>query len=442
MSIYGAMFSGVSGIAAQSQAMGMIADNISNVNTVGYKTNRAAFSTLVTQSGIAAKYSPGGVNSIPRALVDHQGLIQASASATDLAISGDGFFVVNTVSNPTTNSGQFMYTRAGSYTTDAEGNLRNAAGHYLQAWSIDSNGNLPTDRTTLTALETVNVKKLTGSATATTAVSIDANLKSSQASAAYTFGDVSAGTSTAHFARTLQIFDSKGGTHGLTFSFFRDNALAANQWRVEIHASPASDVTNANGLLNTAGTSVIAFNTDGTLDLASSTIPTTLNVTTWAASLGIANSSLAIDWGTNGSSDGITQFDSASTLLASDVNGAVFGSLTGVTVTDDGVVTALFDNGTRQDIYKLPIALFPNPNGLGAQSGNAYIATTVSGDLTMQEAGTGGAGLVAPSSLEASTVDLAEEFTTMIQTQRAYSAASRIITTSDEMLDELIRLVR
>jgi len=442
MSIYGAMFSGVSGISSQSQAMGMIADNISNVNTIGYKTTSASFTTLVTASRSATTFSPGGVTSTPRALIDQQGLLQSSASATDLAISGDGFFVVNTAATPSTTTGTYMYTRAGSFTTDANGKLRNAANHYLQAWAIDSSGNLPTDRTSLAGLEAVNVNKVTGTAEATTTIEIDANLQSSQASAAYTFGDMSAGTVTPHFARTLQIVDSKGGQRGLTFGFFRNNALAANQWSVEIYANPATDVTNANGLLNAAGTSLLAFNTDGTLDTATSNVPTTLNITTWAAALGIANSSITIDWGTNASADGMTQFDAASTLLASNVNGAVFGSLTGVTVSTEGVITALFDNGTRKDIYKVPLSMFPNPNALANESGNAFIATSNSGDFALQEAGNGGAGTVAPSALEASTVDLASEFTDMIQTQQAYSASSRIITTADEMLDELIRLVR
>ena len=442
MSIYGAMFSGVSGIASQSQAMGMIADNISNVNTIGYKRTRADFATLVTSSSSGTSYSPGGVDSSPRTLIDRQGLLQASASPTDLSVSGNGFFVVNTLSNPSSTNGAYLYTRAGSFTPDADGNLRNAGGYYLQGWPIDQTGALPTDRSSLTALETVNIRNLSGTATASSSLALSINLQSSQASAAYTFGDMSAGTVTPHFARSIQIFDSKGGTRSLTMGFFRDAALNANEWAVEIYANPATDVTNANGLLNSAATSTLAFNTDGTYDLANSTVPTTLGISTWAASLGIANSSLSIDWGSDGLPDGMTQFDAASTLISTDVDGAVYGGLSGVEVDDQGVVTALFENGSRTDIYKLPLALFPNPNGLGNRSGNAYINTTDAGDRSLQEAGLSGAGLFAASTLESSNVDLAEEFTTMIQTQRAYSASSRIITTASEMLDELIRLAR
>ncbi|MBT5455610.1 MAG: flagellar hook-basal body complex protein [Rhodospirillaceae bacterium] len=138
----------------------------------------------------------------------------------------------------------------------------------------------------------------------------------------------------------------------------------------------------------------------------------------------------------------MTQFSTPSSLISSETNGAVYGALTGVSVSEEGIVTALFDNGTRQDIFKVPLALFPNVNGLEGRTGNAYIGSLAAGDLTLQEARTGGAGIVSASTLEASTVDLAEEFSIMIQTQQAYSASARIITSADEMLDELIRLAR
>ncbi len=441
MSLYGALFSGVSGVSAQSQSMGIIADNITNVNTIGYKVSRSEFSTLVTNSGSASKYSPGGVFSTPTGLVDRQGLLQASTSPTDLAVTGNGFFVVNTDQIPTTTSGAYLYTRAGSFSADSNGYLRNTGGYYVQGYPYDANGNLPSNRS-LASLESVNIANLTGTASPTTTLSISANLNADTTPAAYTFGDMSAGTVTPHFERSIQIFDSKGGVRALTFGFFKNNALTANQWSVEIYSNPASDVTNANGLLNAVGTSTLTFNTDGTLNAAGTNLPATMNITTWAASLGIANSSIAIDIGSDAQADGLTQFATPSSLIATDTNGAVYGALTGVSVSEEGIVTALFDNGTRQDIYKLPLALFPNVNGLEARTGNAYIGSLAAGDLTLQEARTGGAGTVNSSTLEASTVDLAEEFSIMIQTQQAYSASARIITSADEMLDELIRLAR
>ncbi|MBT3536709.1 MAG: flagellar hook protein FlgE [Rhodospirillaceae bacterium] len=441
MSLYGALFSGVSGISAQSQSMGIIADNITNVNTIGYKTTRAKFNTLVTNSGSATKYSPGGVSSTPTGLVDRQGLLQASTSPTDLSITGKGFFVVNTDQIPTSTTGTYLYTRAGSFAADSNGYLKNTGGYYIQGYPYDANGNLPSNRS-LGSLESVNISNLTGTASPTTSLSISANLNSDTTPKAYTFGNMSAGTSTPDFERSIQVFDSKGGVRALTFGYIRNNALAANQWSVEIYANPSTDVTNPNGLLNVVGASTLAFNNDGTLNTAATTAPASLSITTWAAALGIANATVSIDYGSNGQADGMTQFSTPSSLISSETNGAVYGALTGVSVSEEGIVTALFDNGTRQDIFKVPLALFPNVNGLEGRTGNAYIGSLAAGDLTLQEARTGGAGIVSASTLEASTVDLAEEFSIMIQTQQAYSASARIITSADEMLDELIRLAR
>ncbi len=446
MSIFGALFSGVSGLNAQAQAMGIISDNISNVNTIGYKKTATQFSTLVTQSATVSRYSPGGVRSAPNQLIDRQGLLQASASATDLAIAGNGFFVVNTEANPTAISGDYRYTRAGSFSPDENGNLRNAAGLYLRGWKIDDTGNITTNRSDLTATETVNIRGLTGSATPSTEITLKANLQASQSintavsGGTYSAGDIANGTTTPDFERSVQIFDSQGQTHTLTFGMLKNTT--ANQWLTEIYVKPASDVNTTahpNGLI-ASGT--IAFNADGSLDLTNTSNALKSLTIQYAASSGVSNSSLTIDYGTDGKTDGFTQFDAPSQLISSDVNGAVFGTLRGVEVNEDGVMTAIFDNGTRQDIYKLPIATFPNANGLGNKSGNAYIQTSQSGDFTLNEAGIGGAGKIAPSALEASTVDLAEEFADMIITQRAYSASGKVITTADQMLDELIRLKR
>jgi flagellar hook protein FlgE len=185
MSLYGALYSGVSGLKGQSNKIGIISDNISNTNTVGYKGNRGGFESLVTSSANVSDFSPGGVLGSNQQLVNKQGLLQSTDSPTDIAISGDGFFVVN---QQTDGSGQVYYTRAGSFTQDATGNFRNAAGYFLQAWPLDREGRLPGETgnlntnssANLTSLTTVNVTNLTGVAAATSKVSIGANLNSSQ----------------------------------------------------------------------------------------------------------------------------------------------------------------------------------------------------------------------------------------------------------------------
>jgi flagellar hook protein FlgE len=162
----------------------------------------------------------------------------------------------------------------------------------------------------------------------------------------------------------------------------------------------------------------------------------------WDPSSGLAPQTVAFNLGTPNAADGLTQYDAASTLYATTTNGALFGALTGVRVDGDGKVIAQFDNGIEKPIYQLPIATFLNPDGLRSLDGNAYGASVESGDVSLKEAKQGGAGAVQSSALEQSTVDLAKEFSDMIIIQRAYSAASKIITTADEMLDELTRLKR
>ncbi|MDF1720636.1 MAG: flagellar hook protein FlgE [Minwuia sp.] len=444
MSIIGALQSGVSGLNAQSQSMSVIANNISNVNTVGYKASRAAFSTLVTQTVAATGFSTGGVRSESLQLNDVQGLLQQTTSATDMAISGDGFFVVNNQAEPDVATGQFLFTRAGQFVPNEDGDLANTAGLFLQGWPINETGDIPSNRTDLNVLETVNVRGLTGSAEATTDINLRANLQATQPVnanvGAYVAGDMAAGNFTPDFQTSVQMFDSQGGVRNMTFSYLK--SATPNEWFTEAHAEPIADVdiaTHPNGLVASGTT---AFNTDGTMDLTNSSAGLRSLAVTWNTNLGIDDSTLAVNYGSDGEADGLSQFNGTSRIISSDVNGAVFGGLAGVQVGDDGVVTALFDNGTREDIFKLPIATFPNANGLEAKTGNAFLATNGSGDFSLNEAGTGSAGVVAASAVEGSTVDLTQEFTLMIETQRAFSANGRIITTADEMLNELVNLKR
>lgn len=454
MSISAALFTGASGLNATSQAMGIISDNIVNINTTGYKRTAARFSSFVPVPATDTFYSPGGVRSFPSPLVDQQGLLTASNSDTDFAISGNGFFVVNEISNPTAITGEFLFTRAGSFTTDKDGNLRNTAGFFLRGWPIDATGAIPSNRTDLLVTETVNVKNLTGTAEATTAVSFQANLNADETQvAAPTLGQIASGAVTPDFERSIEVFDSKGGARTLTFGFVK--TTTTNQWRAEIYVEPASEtdttVHTANGVI-ASGT--VAFNTDGSWDLGASALTDAaaapivavagdfpLSIT-WAASLGVANSAISLDIGTDNDTDGLHQFSAPSNLISTGIDGALFGELSNVTVDEQGIVTARFDNGINKNIYKLPIATFPNANGLEAKTGNAFISTTTSGNFTLQEATIGGAGLVAGSSLESSNVDLAEEFSNMIINQRSFSADAKIITTADEMLDELVRIKR
>ena len=424
MSIYGAMFSGVSGLNAQSQALAMISDNISNVNTVGYKTSKAYFSTLVTGQ-TQNNYAPGGVRSTPLYAVYRQGLVQTSANQTDLAISGQGFFVVTAQPNPTSSDVRY-YTRAGSFQPDASGYLRTPTGYYVQGWATDSAG-VPTSAnpSDIATLVPVRVNAVSGSARATSDIQLGLNLPASASVAA---------TETTQ----MQIYDSLGVAHDVTFTWTK---TAANAWTVT--AAAAGSTTIDEGAVGAgAGYSVnVVFNGDGTpASFDGAATPPALAIGGWTS--GANNSVVSVDMGTVDTANGITQFSSAYSTTFLNQDGAQFGNFFGVSVDETGIVTALFDNGQSLKMYKLPIATFANPDGLTGKTGTLYLESAESGGVVLRDAGTANAGKLVPSALEASTTDLATEFTNMIVTQQAYSASAKVITTADDMLSELMRVKR
>ncbi|MBI3446374.1 MAG: flagellar hook-basal body complex protein [Magnetospirillum sp.] len=826
MSLYGALFSGVSGLASQSSAMGAISDNITNVNTTGYKGAQVAFQTLVTKQVSITEYSPGGVQSKPRAAIDVQGLLQATSNSTDIALSGQGMFVVNTDSDPATSgNGMFAYTRAGSFKTDKQGYLTNTSGFYLQGWPLTPTNNNALAKPTETTIDgntymkaykdstgnfhyvnqniinpqemkSLNLKTIGGTADQTTQIKMGANLPSGDS----VFNPATTGSSGLHETSVL-IYDSLGDTHNFNVDWAKTNA---NQWDVQtqtnlfganqngftdavqdatavvsvlgsasgatttaiaagvkmgffnsggVLAMPTGTLAAANALpvgsvfqisgattsanngtyvvktglttsaapnAGTGPTNAAAANTtvvrNGTTSTVTFTAITNLTATTGtatvAATLGwavgdsvylsnaggsgyytvtavpgafpgaysltsadtinidtapfevqrglqppagsasldvldsaglvygsqgrldftassradvlamngktmtmtvngnslkvyfdttgavapsatknvvinlsnaayksgsdvatlVANalrnprnwdsttnavlpanvvtagntlplfvatggevqmiqqsggSSVSVDVSGLGSSctqsqarqwssaipsvdtitgtftinqitqtnpaitfngdgtpksinvgkigliwangaqsmmqipngtgadtrinwfvgnasqaDGMTQLGGTYQLSYMTQNGAKFGNFSGVSIGTDGVVTALFDNGVRRPVFQIPVATFTNPNGLESLTGNSFIETNTSGTYTLRVANNAGAGSVASASLEASTVDIGTEFTTMIVTQRAYSAAAKIITTADQMLDELVQIKR
>ncbi len=570
MSLFGSLFSGVSALNAQSQAMGIISDNIANLNTTGFKATTARFETLVTTAATETTFSPGGVRTRPVALVDHQGLVQASASPTDLAISGQGFFVVNSSADL---SGSVLYTRAGSFRQDNLGNLVNTAGFYLQGWRLDPDGRIPgepgnltntTSSADLASLETINVGSINGAAAATTSVSMGANLGASQsvllgprdittasgvtsttdlgaAPVSLTSGDTftvangtgvlgtfeynpalgasqfttlleladlinavtglqaslggpvtdvvltvtgsdpgedlvitntfgTAGTALfggtsplttvqsydatdstknmasdsvgAHFSRAVRIFDAQGTGHDLQVSFLK---VGNNTWAIEIFARPPTDVSVSSPLVDgQIATGEVTFNGDGSLASVSSTLSSPSPVV-WTT--GASASTISFDFGTagplgTGLTDGLSQFAGGFNVAFVNQNGSEVGQLNGISINEEGFVIASFSNGETQRVYKLPIATFADVSRLEARTGNVYARTQESGEFNLHEAGKGRAGSVAPSALEAANVDIGQEFTNMIITQRAFAASSRVITTVDDMLDELIRIRR
>jgi flagellar hook protein FlgE len=562
MSLFSALTAGVSGLSAQSSAMSAIADNITNVNTVGYKNADVDFQTLVTRQTTKSFYSAGGVQAQTKNTFDVQGLLQSSSSQTDIAISGNGFFIVNETNEPTLGD-EYLFTRAGSFAQDDEGFLRNTAGFYLQGWPTDASGNvvLPTNSNASLPnqsvisndfLETINLSRVGGGAAATSNMTIGANLPSNAAigdtQRLDTFFFDSLGNPNAPsfaFTKTAAnewdlaveppsgssvatIYDSAGNVYqsvglleltaipdagqsvligGTSYTFVNgasplgdDNiqidggrtlSQVVTDLRDEVNndlagtpaATSAPDVTalvitgdavNPNITVDPNGVSsgglpasrqTNAFtvearaNTNAGIIFGADGLPATFNVdrlSVLAFENGAADMNdvdidgdgiidverIALDLGSIGEANGMTQFGGEFTPTTMQQNGSPFGTLAGISISAEGVMEALFDNGESRPIYRIPVSTFVNPNGLGARTGNVWNETVAAGDATLRQAGSGPAGEVVQSSLEASTVDIAQEFTDMIIVQRAYSAATKIISTADEMLDELGRIKR
>jgi flagellar hook protein FlgE len=480
MSINSAMLAGVSGLSANSAALAAISDNISNVNTVGYKRSQVEFGTIVTSRASSGSYSAGGVLATTRQFVSQQGIPFRTSSSTDLSISGDGFFVTTQHPENLTSTDARLFTRAGSFQKDDLGYLRNSAGLYLQGWPVDNQGNVNIDPSDLTRLRSINVASVGGTADPTTRAGINANLNSSQAvsaeAAAAAAVPVGAGAydpatnSMAMYDPTtgvgvkpdfemqIPVSDSKGGQRTIAYDFLKSSV--PNEWYVEIRAVPASDIVTGAPLANgQIATGTIRFTSDGRLDTtqtptslfpdmsnpqivfgASSAGAPAAGAVNWASGLGVSGQTLTFDL-TNGAG-GITQYSSQSVVQAVTTNGTPFGNLTNIDIDEAGFVTASFDNGTTRRIAQVALATFPNSDGLNAVSGNAYRVSRESGTYNLKPPGAGGAGKLSASTLEASTVDLSAEFTGLITTQRAYAASSKIITTADEMLQQLLEIKR
>ncbi|MBV9511915.1 MAG: flagellar hook-basal body complex protein, partial [Caulobacteraceae bacterium] len=282
--------------------------------------------------------------------------------------------------------------------------------------------------------------------TPTTTASINgANLPSDTtpqaAAATYAVNDMANGTITPDQVIPIKVSDSEGNEHELDIDLLK---TSSNTWAAEVVSNPASDTSPAGG----AGTAItsgnIVFNSDGSLDAAATTLPSSIPIP-WAASLGVTTpQNVTLNLGANAAAGttGISQQGSAFAAGTAITDGTPFGNLTGVSIGNNGDVTATFDNGTSRVIAQVAMATFANEDGLNAVTGDAYQATFNSGTASINAPGSGGAGTLASNALESSTVDLSKEFTNLIITQRAYTASSKVITTADNMTQDLLQIIR
>ena len=407
----GSLFAGISGLNANSTAMTVIGDNIANVNTTAFKSNRASFANVLSQS-----LGGGGGSDIGRGVdfwgttpVWSQGSLENTSSPMDMAINGRGFFEV------VDDAGSSFYTRAGEFTFNNEGELINPDGLVLQGYAVQS---VAADGTmALGSITNIQIPtESTSPPSATTEFSVDVNLNSGAA-----VGDT--------YSTTITVYDSLGNDIPVAIDFVK---TANNAWTWQASSPMATAVTPA-------GATAITFDPN-TGELTNGTDPT-INLT-------LSNGAVipALTWDlydtgnvTNGD---LTQYATASTTSFQTQDGYPAGMLRSVSVDEAGVVTGSYSNGQLVPLFQVALVDFPSYYGLTKMGNNLYSSSLESGDAMPGLPGTGRLGSISPSSIEMSNVDLAQEFVKMITTQRAFQANSRVITTSDEILNELINIKR
>jgi len=433
MSLNSALNASVSGLRAQSAAVAAVSENIANASTTAYKTREISFQSLVTGNS-ARKSSSGGVIFQTYQDLRSQGQIQATDNVTDVAINGSGFSVVT--KDITAQPSGYTYSRNGSFNTDADGFLINDEGYYLLGQATDATGAvISTSANDLNSLQPIDVNKVSGTAQPTQTVTFDMNLPADAA-----IGDT--------FTNSIEIFDALGVSHTVTLSWLKN---AANDWTATFSNPVQTGTAVVSGAIDTdtgtAGvqnTMSITFNGDGSIATLTPAVPA---FALSGLTSGANNQTVALDWGTVGGTDGVTQFSSNTTVPGLDIylinqDGQRFGQLSSVTIDQDGLVTAAFENGVRIPVYQIPIATFPNPNGLTHVEGTVYDENQDAGNYNLRLPGQGNAGSISPSALEQSVTDTSEEFNKMIVAQQAYSSAAQVVNKVDAMFQDLIAAVR
>jgi flagellar hook protein FlgE len=418
MSLYGMMRTGVSGMAAQSNRLATVADNIANSNTTGYKRAYTEFSSLVIPSE-QGMYNSGGVKTTVRNAISQQGVLQFTTSTSDLAISGGGFFVVQDA------AGSPFLVRAGSFVPDGMGRLVNAAGFYLTGYSY-ANGTPSAVANGFNGLEVISVADFEVSASPSTLGVIAANLRAD--SAAVPPADLpSAGGSTFTHKSSLVVYDNLGEELLVDVYFTK---TGTNTWEVAIYdqtgASPGTSFPYAPGSL--WGTADLIFNaTTGKLDIASdSTVSFPVP----------GGETVEIDL------SAMSQLATDYTVYTAYVDGAAPSTIDQIRISGEGVVSALYKNGAEKALYQIPLATVQSPDQLKVLPGNVYTQSTNSGDVKIGFPTTGNLGTIVSGALEGSNVDIAEELTNMIESQRNYTANSKIFQTGSDLLDILVNLKR
>ncbi|HTO32836.1 MAG TPA: flagellar hook protein FlgE [Pararhizobium sp.] len=404
MSLYGMMRTGGSGMNAQANRLGAVAENIANANTTGYKRASTEFSSMIlpTTNG---SYNSGGVETKVRYSIGTEGAKVYTTSGSDLALDGGGFFVVQG------GNGQEYLTRAGAFTEDGDGNLVNSAGYSLLGYDYAAGADPTVVVNGFDGLTKVNLASDGLVAKGSTVGTMGVNLPSDAA-----IGGIS--------TTSLIVYDSQGNTRILDFNYEKTDV---NEWSVEI-------VDRDTG--TSLGTKTLEFDSAGDL----TTTPTTISTAaiTGLAVTGADLGALSIDLG-NTLQKGY-KFEPADDKNG--VDGSAPSKVAGFQIDDDGIVYVKYENNTLEPRYRIALANVQSPDNLVPQSGNVYSQGTDSGVIITGFAGSGDFGNIISGALESSNVDIAEELTAMIESQRSYTANSKVFQTGADLLDVLVNLKR
>ena len=431
MSLLTALHTGVSGLKTFGESLQVISDNIANVNTPAFKAARSEFSDLVRQTinGSAGRSQLGRGVQLSRITTSFaQGSLSNTDRLTDLAINGNGFFMVQS-------ENMRHYTRNGQFSLNNQGELVNAQGAHLVGYQYGATGQPLGSLGPLQFANSTLAPQMTGDGTAAgTGVRIEANLNS--ASPVMANFSVADPVGTSNFSTSITVYDSLGTSHAMNVYF---NKTADNTWQWHGAMDGGEVIGGVAGTPTELASGTLTFTANGALQ-SEVVNSSSFNFTGTPQTIGFKFGDPIADGGTGLS--GTTQFASANFINTQSQDGLPAGSLTSVSVDGQGIVSGVYSNGRTIPIGQIALANFPNLSGLYKTGSGIYQETLASGVAVIGEPEAGGLGSIVAYALELSNVDLAKEFVDMISTQRAYQANSRIITVGDQLLNELINIIR
>jgi flagellar hook protein FlgE len=427
MSTMRAMYAGVSGVTSEGEALSIVGENIANVNTVGFKRSRANFENVLGGAIGAPGNAGGGVRLGRSQQIFAQGALVNTGQSTDVALTGDGFFIAS--GNLNEIKGNF-YTRAGQFTIRNDGVLVNPQGLEVQGYGSTGDGAF------VSTLGKIQLSLAQLPPKATSEAAITANLDAAATVPAAAWDPQNPGA-TSNLSTSLTVYDSLGTAHNVDVYFRK---TGPGTWQAHALASGDEVVGGTSGQNTVFGSATLTFDSSGAL-----------NNVVWAPAASIdfngatAAQAINFDFGTSITAGGTglggtTQFGSASAVSAQSQDGYASGDLSGIKIGSDGAVSGVYLNGQIVPAGKLAIAKFQANTGLGRAGQNMWYATAESGEPAYGHAGEGGRGTVASGALEQSNVDIADQFVALITHQRSFSANSKTITTADQMLQEIMSI--